>query len=193
MMVQGARASDHFEHKKTTKPKDQNPKANNCRGLESKGEGDAQSKPTPQLFPSCSPGKAAGPRLGRQTKRPAESVSRHKTKVGRGARREGSGGAVGSVPTRTDPLSRRLASGRRAEQGQLRAARGGGAATLLPRAQWQRREGRPRRGSQARGPAPRRGVARSARGGARRRSGGKRRCSAASPAFISARLRELQP
>lgn len=192
-MVQGARASDHFEHKKTTKPNDQNPKADNGRGLESKGEGDAQSKPTPQLFPSCSPGKAAGPRLGRQTKRPAESVSRHKTKVGLGARREGSGGAAGSVPTRTDPLlptpCKRTPRRTRPAPCSARRWRGHPA----PRAQWQRREGRPRRGSQARGPAPRRGLARSARGGARRRRGGKRRCSAASPALISARLRGLQP
>lgn len=41
-------------------------------------------------------------------------------------------GAVGSVPTRPDPISRRPARGHRAEQGQLHAVCGGSTATPAP-------------------------------------------------------------
>jgi hypothetical protein len=61
MMVQRARklaSVRNFEHKKTIKPKDQNPKGDNGQWLKAKGEGGAQSKSTPQPLPSFRPRKA---------------------------------------------------------------------------------------------------------------------------------------
>lgn len=89
--------------------------------------------PRPSFFPPPAPGRPLGrSSAGRQTKPPGESVSRegnalHKRKSASGP--EAPWTPSPCIPT---PSAYALQAGRRAGQGQLRAARGGGTATPAP-------------------------------------------------------------